>query len=55
VVTADGCRLITKFPAEELLVTGTIYVRGADLASASGAARTDGNGVRADPGMSPGY
>jgi Xaa-Pro dipeptidase len=56
VVTADGCRLITKFPAEELLVTGTIYVRGADLASASGAAaRTDGNGVRADAGMSPGY
>jgi Xaa-Pro dipeptidase len=55
VVTADGCRLITKFPAEELLVTGTIYVRGADLASASGAARTDGNRVRADPGMSPGY
>jgi Xaa-Pro aminopeptidase len=56
VVTADGCRLITKFPAEELLVTGTIYVRGADLVSASGAAaRTDGNGVRADAGMSPGY
>jgi Xaa-Pro aminopeptidase len=56
VVTADGCRLITKFPAEELLVTGTIYVRGADLASTSGAAaRTDGNGVRADAGMSPGY
>jgi Xaa-Pro aminopeptidase len=31
VVTADGCRVITKFPAEELLVCGTTYVRGADL------------------------
>ena len=31
VVTADGCRVITRFPAEELLVTGTTYVRGADL------------------------
>jgi Xaa-Pro aminopeptidase len=57
VVTADGCRLITKFPAEELLVAGTIYVRGADLVQTSGSdsARTDGNGVRADAGASPGY
>ena len=31
VVTADGCRIITKFPAEELLVCGKTYVRGADL------------------------
>jgi len=31
VVTATGCRLITKFPAEELLVCGKTYVRGADL------------------------
>jgi Xaa-Pro aminopeptidase len=31
VVTADGCRVITKFPADELLVCGTQYVRGADL------------------------
>jgi Xaa-Pro aminopeptidase len=31
VVTADGCRIITKFPADELLVCGTTYVRGADL------------------------
>jgi Xaa-Pro aminopeptidase len=31
VVTATGCRVITKFPAEELLVCGTTYVRGADL------------------------
>ena len=25
VVTADGCEVITKFPAEELLVTGQRY------------------------------
>jgi Xaa-Pro aminopeptidase len=31
VVTATGCRIITKFPAEELLVCGKTYVRGADL------------------------
>jgi Xaa-Pro aminopeptidase len=31
VVTEDGCRLITKFPATELLVAGRQYVRGADL------------------------
>jgi Xaa-Pro aminopeptidase len=31
VVTATGHRLITKFPAGELLVCGTNYVRGADL------------------------
>ena len=31
VVTADGCRVITKFPADELLVCGKTYVRGADL------------------------
>ncbi len=31
VVTATGSRVITKFPAEELLVCGTNYVRGADL------------------------
>src|SRR3954451_534285 len=31
VVTATGCRVITKFPAEELLVCGRTYVRGADL------------------------
>jgi Xaa-Pro dipeptidase len=32
VVTATGCRLITKFPADELRVSGTSYVRGADFA-----------------------
>jgi Xaa-Pro aminopeptidase len=31
VVTASGCRIITKFPADELLVCGKPYVRGADL------------------------
>ena len=31
VVTASGCRVITKFPAEELLVCGKNYVRGADV------------------------
>jgi Xaa-Pro aminopeptidase len=29
--TATGCRVITKFPAEELLVCGKTYVRGSDL------------------------
>jgi Xaa-Pro aminopeptidase len=33
-VTADGHRLLTKFPADELLVAGRIYVRGADLVTA---------------------
>lgn len=31
VVTADGPRVITRFPGEELLVCGRQYVRGADL------------------------
>jgi Xaa-Pro aminopeptidase len=31
VVTADGGRIITRFPADELLVAGRTYVRGADL------------------------
>jgi Xaa-Pro dipeptidase len=31
-VTADGCEVLTRFPAEELLVTGRMYVRGADVA-----------------------
>src|SRR5436853_1303496 len=31
VVTATGYRVITRFPAEELLVCGKTYVRGADL------------------------
>jgi Xaa-Pro aminopeptidase len=31
VVTAEGVDILTRFPAEELLVTGKVYVRGADL------------------------
>jgi Xaa-Pro aminopeptidase len=30
-VTADGNRILTRFPADELLVAGRTYVRGADL------------------------
>jgi Xaa-Pro aminopeptidase len=30
-VTADGPEVLTRFPAEELLVAGRTYVRGADL------------------------
>jgi hypothetical protein len=33
VVTSDGNRLLTRFPAEDLLVAGRSYVRGADLVS----------------------
>ena len=32
VVTKDGNEILTRFPAEELLVAGKTYVRGADLA-----------------------
>jgi Xaa-Pro aminopeptidase len=31
-VTADGCEILTRFPADELLVCGRIYTRGADFA-----------------------
>ena len=59
VVTEDGNRIITKFPAEELLVCGKTYVRGADLAArerggclmeaaTAGAARADRRRRRAD-------
>ena len=41
VVTAAGCEVITRFPAEELLVAGRIYVRGADLLD-NGVAGGDG-------------
>ncbi len=36
VVTADGPQILTRFPAEELLVAGRAYVRGADLIAADG-------------------
>ena len=35
VVTADGGEILTKFPAQELLVAGRQYVRGADLLAGS--------------------
>ena len=44
VVTATGCEVITRFPAEELLVAGRTYVRGADLVAKG----EDGNG---SPGL----
>ena len=49
-VTADGNRLLTRFPADELLVAGRIYVRGADLVSGYGAHAGAGRGqVGASP------
>jgi Xaa-Pro aminopeptidase len=39
-VTADGNRLLTRFPAGELLVAGRVYVRGADLVGRDPAAET---------------
>src|SRR6476659_9710790 len=41
VVTAAGCEVITRFPADELLVAGRTYVRGAALV-AKGAGGRDG-------------
>jgi Xaa-Pro aminopeptidase len=35
VVTKDGNRILTRFPAEELLVAGKTYVHGADLLAAT--------------------
>jgi Xaa-Pro aminopeptidase len=40
-VTSDGARILTKFPADELLVAGTSYVRGADLPKAEEAPSGD--------------
>jgi Xaa-Pro aminopeptidase len=42
VVTATGCDVITRFPADELLVAGRTYVRGADLVAKTDDGRTDG-------------
>ncbi len=39
VVTADGPEILTRFPAEELLVAGRQYVRGADLLARDGYVR----------------
>ena len=46
VVTATGCDVITRFPADELLVAGRTYVRGADLVQNSPEGQHDG-----DPGL----
>jgi Xaa-Pro aminopeptidase len=55
VVTEDGCRIITRFPGDELLVAGHAYVRGADLAElgAQNGAQADG-AVQAGP-LADGY
>ncbi len=42
VVTATGCEVITRFPAEQLLVAGRMYVRGADLVDRGHDAVRDG-------------
>src|SRR4051812_4018993 len=42
VVTATGYEVITRFPAEELLVAGRTYVRGADLLPDNGDGGQDG-------------
>jgi Xaa-Pro dipeptidase len=36
VVTPEGPEIITRFPADELLVCGKVYVRGADLVERDG-------------------
>jgi len=45
-VTSDGARVLTRFPADELLVAGTTYVRGADLPTAGEAPSGDGARTR---------
>jgi hypothetical protein len=35
-VTETGNRVLTRFPADELLVAGRVYVRGADLVGEAG-------------------
>lgn len=39
--------VLTRFPAEELLVTGKVYVRGADMIEWEGRASRGAAGVRA--------
>jgi Xaa-Pro aminopeptidase len=57
VVTEDGCRIITRFPGDELLVAGRAYVRGADVAElgARNGAPTDGQGVAQGGPLPAGY
>ncbi|MHB1836768.1 MAG: M24 family metallopeptidase, partial [Solirubrobacteraceae bacterium] len=47
VVTADGHAILTRFPADELLVAGRQYVRGADLVGAARVAEPSHDGARA--------
>jgi Xaa-Pro aminopeptidase len=47
IVTPTGPRVITRFPAEELLVTGRNYVRGADFVEGRAVPDTNGSGVDA--------
>jgi hypothetical protein len=47
VVTATGCEVLTRFPAEELLVAGRVYVRGADLVDRPHPAHDGDQGVAA--------
>src|SRR6266550_5937207 len=42
VVTPTGCDVLTRFPAEELLVAGRVYVRGADLVDGERSVPQDG-------------
>ncbi|HEY6054379.1 MAG TPA: Xaa-Pro peptidase family protein [Gaiellaceae bacterium] len=52
VVTPDGPEVITRFPADELLVTGRTYVRGADfVVEQPELARIGGNGHSTIPGV----
>src|SRR5215203_5164354 len=54
VVTDDGCRIITKFPGEQLLVAGTTYVRGADVVASAAPGTVQGDGdATATPGPLP--
>ena len=48
IVTATGCDVITRFPADELLVAGRTYVRGADLVAMSDEGHQDGGPGMAD-------
>jgi Xaa-Pro aminopeptidase len=42
VVTSRGCDVLTRFPAQELLVAGRMYVRGADLLPSADGGGQDG-------------
>jgi Xaa-Pro aminopeptidase len=47
VVTATGNKVITRFPARELLVAGRVYVRGADFTPLAGIGVDEAIGERA--------